>query len=88
LRGRSECSYPVHMLPSGDPRTLRGASSNLSFVAKALMTADHRFDGYRMPPLELSAAREPHPAASEALRNGIAKPEKGVFAVGEVEPRS
>jgi hypothetical protein len=23
LRGRSECSYPVRMLPSGDPRTLR-----------------------------------------------------------------
>ena len=56
--------------------------------AKALMTADHRFDGCRMPPLELSADAENHPAAGEAFRNlGIAKLEKGVFAVGEIEPK-
>jgi hypothetical protein len=54
--------------------------------AKALVTADHRFDGCRMPPIELV---EGHPAASEAFRKlGIAKPEKGVFAVGEGEPGS
>jgi hypothetical protein len=57
--------------------------------AKALVTADHRFDGYRMPPIELSVDPERHPAANEAFRKlGIAKPEKGVFAVGEVEPES
>ena len=57
--------------------------------AKALVTADHRFDGYRMPPIELSVDPEGHPAASEAFRKlDNAKPGKGVFAVGEVEPGS
>jgi hypothetical protein len=37
--------------------------------AKALMTADHRFDGCRMPPLELSADAENHPAAGERSGN-------------------
>ena len=50
--------------------------------------ADHRFDGYRMPPIELSVDVERHPASEAFRKLGIAKPEKGVFAVSEVEPRS
>jgi hypothetical protein len=55
--------------------------------AKGLMTADHRFDGYRMPPIELSADAEHHPAAGKAFAQlGISKLDKGVFAVTEIEP--
>jgi hypothetical protein len=57
--------------------------------AKALVTADHRFDGYRLPPIVISEDLERHPVATEAFRKlDIDKAGKGVFAVSKVDPGS